>query len=560
MKKNLPFDKTSLWFFILFFAFLMGMVFSYTPYRLGDGSEYIMTTESLVYDHDLVYDEDVDLPRTLERKPVTMDTPAGLSLMKRTRDGKVRFGLHSFYYPLASAPFYLVFSVFGKSFSYFGFYFFNAILFFGCVLMGFMHLKDKMDETGALIFSALFFLLSAAMTYVFWIHSETLILFLVTAYLFFWHKKRYLVSAIFIGFAAGIKLPILALLLPFWYELVIERKELKKTVLCLFITIAILSPQIYYNLSYLGALNAVVRVGASKPEFITFSTVIGSFISPFYGLLWFYPMVVVALINMEGRVKNYLLLFSALIIMTAMNSTGNLASHQVGLRYLMFIYPLFLFITREVRLKTLNMALTAIAALLIAGVVINPINNAQIPPPTSPWQFTYLPYKASRYILHLRDNPETTFYYNRIKGGRNIAYIGEESRVEGTSWLEGDKWIRFLIRNTKEGEIILAVNGWPREVPQKLTARINEKKEYHFSIQPGRTNVLRIPIFADDIYHYSNRPVRDLVYLDIFTQAWKPSEVFSDSTDSRNYGIAPVAILNNNDLLLGTPPPPGVIR
>jgi len=554
MSDNTCFDKSILWFFILLFAFLMGMVFSYTPYRIGDSSEYMMATESIIYDHDLVYDKAVDLKRTLERKPVTFDTPAGLHLIKDTRDGKVRFGLHSFYYPLSAAPFYLAFSVFGKPFSYFGFYFFNALMFFGSILMGFLYLRDKNGDTCAIITSALFFLLSASMTYVLWIHSEMLMLFLVTAYLFFWHKEKYILSALFIGFAAGVKLPILALLLPFWYELIFSKREYKKTFICLVITIAMLSPQIFYNVYYLGAFNAVVREGMANLKFITPSTVIGSFISPFYGLIWFYPMAAVAVINMERKVKNYLLLLSSVVIITAMNSTMNIVSDQVGLRYLMLIYPLFLFISGKITFNLRNKVLIALSTFMIAGVVINPINNSLAPFPTFSWQFTYLPYKVSKYVLHIKDNPEVTFNYS-IKLGERVAVIAQDFHVAGTSWLQGDKWVKFLIRGVSKGEISVAVNGWPRPTPQKFMVRVNGSKKFDFSIKPGWTNTFTIPIGEDDIYHYSERPVKDVVYLDLYAEAWKPSETVKGSTDSRNYGIAPVAMFNNDELLFGKAPP-----
>jgi len=540
----------------MLFAFLMGMVFSYTPYHVGDSSEYIMTTESIIYDHDLVYDKAVDLQRTLERKPVTLDTPGGLYLMKHTRDGMVRFGLHSFYYPLSVAPFYLAFSIFGGPFSYYGFYFFNALMFFGCILMGFLYMRERNDEKGALTTSVLFFFLSASMTYVLWIHSEMLMLFLVTAYLFFWHKKKYILSALFLGFAAGVKLPILALLLPFWYDLVFNEREYKKAVLCLFITIAMFSPQIFYNVYYLGTFNAVVREGWANLKFITPSTVIGSFISPFYGLLWFYPMVAFAIINMERKVKNYLLLFSSVIIITAMNSTVNLVSHQVGLRYLMLIYPLFLFITGKITFNLRNKILIALSIFMIAGVVINPINNSLAPPPSFPWQFTYLPYKVSKYILNLKDNPEVTFNYS-VKLGERVAAIRQDWHVAGSSWLQGGKWMRFMFTKVSKGTISLSVNSWIKKTPQKLMVRVNGGKKFNFFIKPGWTNTFTIPIGEDDIYHYSERPVKDVVYLELYAEAWKPSEVIQGNTDSRNYGIAPVAMLNNGELLLGKAPPDG---
>jgi len=513
-----------------------------------------MTTESIIYDHDLVYDKAVDLKRTLERKPVTFDTPGGLQPMKHTRDGKVRFGLHSFYYPLAAAPFYLAFSVFGKTFSYYGFYFFNALMFFSCILMGFLFLREKNDEKSALIASTLFFLLSASMTYVLWIHSEMLMLFLVTAYLFFWHKKRYIFSALFIGFAAGVKLPMLALLLPFWYELVFSKREYKKALLCLVITIAVLSPQIFYNIYYLGAFNAVVQAGGASMRFITLSTVMGSFISPFYGLLWFYPMVALAIINMERRIKNYLLLFSAVLIVTAMNSTVNLVSHQVGLRYLMFIYPLFLFITGKINFNIRNKILIVLSIFIIAGVVINPINNSQAPFPDLPWKFTYLPYKVSRYILDIKGNPEVDFNYS-TRLGPSVAVIGPYWNVAGSALTQGGKWMKLMFISITKGKITLAINGWAKQMPQEFRVRVNGGKELNFSIIPGKTNIFQVPISEDDIYHYSERPVKDIVYLELYAEPWNPSEVFAGETDSRAYGVAPVAIFNNDKLLVGKLPP-----
>lgn len=556
MSQNTSLDKSILWFFILFFAFLMGMIFSYTPYRIGDSSEYMMTTESIIYDHDLVYDKAVDLKRTLERKLVTFDTPAGLYLIKHTRDGKIRFGLHSFYYPLSAAPFYLLFSIFGKHFAYYGFYFFNALMFFCCVLMGFLYLKEKNDEKRALVLSALFFLLSASMTYVLWIHSEMLMLFLVTAYLFCLHKKRYILSALFIGFAAGVKLPILALLLPFWYELIFSKRDFRKTILCSIISFAVLFPQIFYNIYYLGAFNAVVKEGLANFKFITLSTVIGSFISPFYGLLWFYPMVAFTILNMERKVKNYLLFFSIVIVITAMNSTVNLVSHQVGLRYLMLIYPAFLFMTGKIKFNIRNKILIVMSTFAIAGVVVNPINNSLAPFPSLPWKFTYLPYKVSRYILHIKDNPEVDFYYS-TKLGTNIAIIVPDWHVAGSAWTQGGKWIKFLLTEVSQGKISLSVNNWPKQIPQKLTVRVNENRDLNFFIKPGGTNTFTIPIREADIYHYSNRPVKDVVYLDIYAEAWKPSEVIEGNTDSRNYGMALVAIFNNDELFFGSPPPAG---
>ena len=136
-------NKHILWSFLFLLCFLMGMIFSYTPYGTGDKTEYCITTESLIYDRDLIYTPGVDLERHLAYKPHTIDyAPGQIYLIENTRDGKVRLGGHSFYYPLANIPFYLLFSIFGHRSAYHSFYFLNAIMFFSCIIMGFKYLKN----------------------------------------------------------------------------------------------------------------------------------------------------------------------------------------------------------------------------------------------------------------------------------------------------------------------------------------------------------------------------------------------------------------------------------
>jgi hypothetical protein len=65
--------------------------------RKGDGSEYILATESLLYDRDLTIDNKVDIFRHLMQRPQRMDSPAGPHA-HRVPDGRERYGLHSFYY------------------------------------------------------------------------------------------------------------------------------------------------------------------------------------------------------------------------------------------------------------------------------------------------------------------------------------------------------------------------------------------------------------------------------------------------------------------------------
>ncbi len=538
-------NKNILWSFLFLLCFLIGMIFSYTPYGTGDKTEYCMTTESLIYDRDLVYTPGVDLERHLSYKPITIDYgPEQIYLIKNTRDGKVRLGGHSFYYPLANVPLYLLFSLFGHHFAYYSFYFLNAVLFFLCVVMGFLFLKTKNTEFVSFIGSSAFFIFSAAMTYVLWIHTEIFILFLVTAFIFFLDKKCYFVASIIIGIAGAVKLPLLAYLLPFWFDLYTKR-EYRKAFVSLIITMIFMFPQYYYNVVYLGTLNPIMRAGFAATRFITLSTVIGSIFDPFYGLIWFYPLVVFAVVNMERKPRNYVLIVSGILILIGMNGTAHIFSHQVGLRYLTFIYPLFLFLLGEIRYRQRNGVLFASSLVITAGLVINPINNSLGPAPQKIEYNTYLPYKIARAVLHVRDNPEIAWYTSSGISS-SVKHIGGWLSPEG--WTSGGTWVRFLLNGVSEGDIRLRVRGWPRDTNQKLTVRINRKKTIDYVVMPQETTDISIPVSKDDIDPYSERWVHHLLYLDLRAEPWMSREAAKDSRDNLSLGVQLLDIWNNDNV------------
>lgn len=539
-------NKYIIWSFLFLLCFLMGMIFSYTPYGTGDKTEYCITTESLIYDRDLIYTPGVDLERHLAYKPHTIDyAPGQIYLIENTRDGKVRLGGHSFYYPLANVPLYLLFSIFGHRSAYHSFYFLNAIMFFFCILMGFKYFKARNSEYTSFFASASFFTFSASMTYVLWIHSEIFVLFLVTAYLFYINKLRYYFASIIIGIAAAVKLPLLAFLLPLWYDFYIGR-QYKEFLISLVIVFICMFPQYYYNVMYLGSFSPIVSAGFAAMRFITPSTVVGSVFDPFYGLIWFYPLTIFAVFNMEKNPRNYLMLLSGLLILIGMNGTAHIFSHQVGLRYLTFIYPLFLFLVGEIQYNRRNGVLYALSLMITAGLVINPINNSLGPAPQSIRHYTYLPYKIARSVFHIRDNPEVAWHSS--KGLSNtIKVIG--GYVEASGWTSGGAWLRLLLGDVSEGNIRLKVRGWPRDYNQKLTLRINHGNQVVHELKPQDITEISIPVSKDDIEPYSKRWVHHLVYLDLRPESWMPLEVSGDSGDKRSLGVQLIKIWNNDRVI-----------
>ena len=178
-------------------------------HRWGDASTYYMQTASIAKDFDIEYLQE-DIQRVLE-DPVD-DIPAGVFLT-RTEDGRY-FYSKEFSYAFFAAPF---FGFLGNN----GILVFNAVMFWGMILIGYLYLKKKNRNSVALITSILFFTLSAAFVYVFWVHTEIYNMFLITAGLFVWllyyenRDNRYLLCAsIIFGIATVARLPNMVLFLP----------------------------------------------------------------------------------------------------------------------------------------------------------------------------------------------------------------------------------------------------------------------------------------------------------------------------------------------------------
>src|SRR5579862_2908577 len=207
--------------------------------RLGDAADYVMATESLLYDHDLRYTPE-DLARHLRLKPIDFDSPAGLHT-RPGRGGKQYLGAHhSFYYSLAALPFY-------AAFGYRGFLLFNALAFWIFTLCLYRHLRtwNGMGVSWAWLLMALVF--SASWTYVAWIHTEVFYMSLVGLFLFAWRRGRILWAAAALGVVAAAQ-PTLSLLgIPFLLLVWLERRRIGLLVGMGGVILLAAAPQVLYN-------------------------------------------------------------------------------------------------------------------------------------------------------------------------------------------------------------------------------------------------------------------------------------------------------------------------
>lgn len=148
-----------------------------TPHFFGDGATYFSMAQSLAYDFDLRFTQ-YDLQRV--RKEWTSG-PRGV-LLKKIGQGDGPENIYyakPFIYSFFTIPFLVVLGTRGLLI-------FNSLLFFLVVFLSYLILKRHNSPQLALAFSSIFFLLSPAFVYIFWLTPEIFNMFLITLSLFLW--------------------------------------------------------------------------------------------------------------------------------------------------------------------------------------------------------------------------------------------------------------------------------------------------------------------------------------------------------------------------------------
>jgi len=420
MKLNNRIPRSASAILLVLLVFLCAISFIPQAHRWGDTSSYYMQIQSIAEDHDIQY-----LPNDIDRAIETRfdDLPAGLFLIK-TEDGKYFYG-KEYSYALFASPFY---KLFGNN----GILLFNALMFYVMILMGYIYLRENNGDLKALCVSIVFFLMSTAFVYIFWIHAEIYNMFLIMSVFFLWNsyfdnnKREYLVfTSIIIGIAAVAKIPNIVLFMPLiLYEL--YRYRFKNFALMV-LTIAIVvfaffgyfyletgSPSFYggnrmsyiSNFPFLNGYNEINEAGS--PAFSVTEGRIGALINTdnlktipynlfyyffgrFTGVMWYYPMAIFALISALMRfggidyvksdpkkvlillaISVYILFF---VIVIGNNYLGG--GHAVGNRYF-YVYPAFLFLLGVIRYRML-IPFLLLTVITVAPIIADPIENSKRP-------------------------------------------------------------------------------------------------------------------------------------------------------------------------------------
>lgn len=421
---------------VLLLIILSTMPFIPQVHRWGDTSTYYMQIKSIAEDQDIQYRPN-DIERAIETR--FDDLPAGLILVK-TDEGNYFYG-KEYTYALFSAPFY---KLFGDN----GILLFNALMFYAMILMGYLYLRKENGELKALCASIIFFAISTAFVYTFWIHVEIYNMFLIMLGCFLWHvyinedSKKYLVlSSLIIGIAAVAKIPNIVLFTPLaLYELYKYRfKNFAIMVLTLSIVIFMFygyfyietgepsfygGNRLYYSSNYpflngYDDVNEAGHLGFSVTDGRTAilkgqtAILINTdnlriipynlyyyFFGRFTGVMWYYPLAIFALVSFLIGFKKIeyaksdpkkLLILSGIIlyilffaILIGNNYLGG--QHAVGNRYF-YIYPAFLFLLGDIRYKAL-IPFLIISFITVTPIIADPIENSGRPY-THTFEFPY---------------------------------------------------------------------------------------------------------------------------------------------------------------------------
>jgi hypothetical protein len=494
---------------VAIWLFLLAAAVTVPVDRKGDGSEYILATESLLYDRDLTIDNKVDIFRHLMQRPQRMDSPAGLTRIV-CPDGRERYGLHSFYYPLLALPFYALFG-------YQGFYLLNA-LFVGVMVTGvYLHVARTHPQPLALAFSALSIFLSATWSYVFWTQAEPVYAGLLTLFLWAWFKERPLVAAAFGGlpFAAQPALGLFAV--PMLIELGL-RKRYKEAAFAAAIFAVWAAPQYAYNAFVLGSLVPMTAQGLAATSYASAGLVVRLLFDPSMGLFWFYPAALYCLVCLRPSFRSISLLVAALGVLAMMTVVYDFYSHQVGSRYANWVFPALLLATGPLRTDGWAPRISALFAIVAgAGLAINPLGNSRDMDVRGK---TLLAYHVFGRIKGAWENPEV------FRFGSEVLTVDRvyTRRVTKDGWTWGDDRADLMLLGVRPGALMLELQSWPHQEDRQIVKLVTAGGTLReVSFDPAKVERVEIPLEDPDIRGYKRWKDRTYAYLSISADGWSPA-------------------------------------
>jgi hypothetical protein len=514
-------SRTELRVLLLFCAGVLAFCAIAPLMRLGDASDYILTTESLWFDHDLKLTE-ADLARHALRKPVWFDSPRGLETVAG-RDGNRYLGLwHSFYYPLFAVPFYAVFG-------YRGFYLANGALFCLTAFCLLRHSRRFNGPTTALswMFAALLF--SAALGYVAWIHPETFLMAAVALFAFFYRRGNRVIAAVFLGIAVGAQ-PILAgIALPIAVLELFRRPRWRTALSEIAAFLAFALPQYLMNLAKLGVVHPMLTTHVVGASFVDPTLILRSFIDPAAGIVWFYPAIVLAVFFARWDAVTIAFCAAAVLTIVAGGTSSVWYSHQIGYRYGSYVFPLFLLAVDRVSFAGWRGTLGSLFVLFSGtGLLVNAVGNSIS---TNVDEKLLLPYRVIRKLPIYRE--ELSITWNRM---HKIAPAVGATAIWDDGWIPSNTWLTMMFVSMPDGPVRLDLEA-PSGSPTRLTVRTESNRDIVLVLAPGERRLVTLPLSDPGDIHRSSKGSLGVLSLKLRVDREQTAAPPIQRNDQRRLGI-----------------------
>ena len=490
--------------------------------RLGDAADYAMATESLLYDHDLLYTAE-DLARHLRLKPIDFDSPAGLHTRLGPGGRQYLGAHHSFYYSLAALPFYAVFG-------YRGFFLFNALAFWIFALCLYRHLRTWNGAGVSWAWLLLALVFSASWTYVAWIHTEVFYMSLVGLFLFAWRRGRVLWAAAALGVVATAQPTLCLLGIPFLLLVWLERRRLGLLVAAAGIILLAAAPQVLYNLYAFGVVHPMLSESSLLGTgYVSFGRFLRSWADPAAGILWFYPAVLVALVEAPRNRRTVALWLASLAVIVACGASVTWYSHQVGLRYGAYVFGIALFLVEKVRFdRVATAALWSFVVLVGTGLAIDPLGNSA---GLGIAGKLFLPYRLAAVLPWYPE--DGAVLWSRLEHlGASVGV----SAIWKDGWIPGDSAATLVAVAPEAGPLRLVLTPWFQPGrPQRLEVSTATRR-FDFSLAPGADRTVVVPIVDGDVLAASE-PGSRWIRITLQAEGWTPALAVPNAPDVRRLGV-----------------------
>ena len=422
----------------LLFLTLLGVLVSYPIQIYGDSVEYLGMAASIVKDRNLVYDDNDQIFTGRWGDPETLMPFVEEGHLTKMDKQDIRvWGTHSFYYPLLILPFLMLFGIKGA-----------VLVNIGLFVAIFAMLARVLARVSAnLAFglgTALALLLCTPLiSYVFWVHTEISLFFALSASLFALNANRPILGAALLGWAASQKPPLIVAFGLFLLWLFIRDRNYRKIFIAGLVMVCVMAPQLLYNIVSFGSLSSLG--GWVDPALISWERFLTFWLGPARGMIWFFPLLFWCVLR-SSRPWWWTLacVLAALVISAGSCVVSIFYGHEVGIRYAVYVYPLFLELRPVWKNSWTDIGALGLALFLAGGLLLNPLNNLAI------WQVYPNPY-PSRLLVDtgLELYPETFQRAGyRLPREITVDYVDTDLRMRRSR-------VQIMARRLRDPEIVV---------------------------------------------------------------------------------------------------------